>query len=93
MLGFLVSPFTDGNFEYAEEPTCVDDYEDYIVLDAKGQRSEEARRRLNDLLTIRAPRPGYEVITSADGWKLTRPCVDNGSPMMATVDYYDGIWV
>lgn len=93
MLGFVTAAFTDGGSDYAEEPTYMDDYEDYIVLDANGDRSEDARSRLNDLLEVRAPAPGYEVISTANGWKLVRPCVDNGRRMKATVDYYDGMWV
>ncbi len=94
MLGLVISAIGGEGLEFAPEVDySMEDYGDYIVLDAQGSRSEEARSRLNDLLGLRAPAPGYEVVNTADGWKLTRPCSEKGRPMKATVDYYDGMWV
>ncbi len=74
------------NLEFVTEPAVDDDLgDDVVVLNTNGDRSEASREALNDLLKVRAPAPGYEVVSNGSEWMLNRRGV--------CVPYYDGIWV
>lgn len=70
--------------EYAPEPVIDDTLDDnLIVLDANGDRSEDAMDVLNSVLAVRAP--GYTVESTDKGWTLNR--------LGTHVPFYDGMWV
>lgn len=88
MLGFVIA--AGSGLEYAIEPDTTElDAYNPLTLNTGGDRSEEARARLNTVLDIKAP--GFEVVVVDGNWYLKRP--NNTPEGSCLVPYYDGMWV